>query len=348
MTTSAPTDPVDVLENALRTVLGSGFEEEVRALTESEKWYRPSLSVQELFRLWVRPRVLSGVDPNWVFHGLRMADRRRLFQAVGIAAAVVSKAGQAELAELVLESVGFPNKRSRGHRSLLDDWKELVELVDNGDDERAATLGRQRTERLLRKALFFYCSVGHAEVFARMLANPGSLRVPKAFVGASPDALASKFLDDDISDLGFLALAMRKFSTRLEDEIALLPSGSPLALLSQTEYEQVSALASALQPYTHDKPSKHDARRTDLLSAVSAVSNSVGAMIARGVVPDELVVVETGTSLIGEGFRGVGELGSELQLLASPAPPLGKRILFIASAACHHSRCVWALSPWAR
>ena len=49
-----------------------------------EKSDQPTLPVNELFRLWVRGRILEGEEPGWDFHLLRMADRRRLFRDLGL------------------------------------------------------------------------------------------------------------------------------------------------------------------------------------------------------------------------------------------------------------------------
>lgn len=347
MTTNAPTpDAVRRLEVVLQEVLGASFEDEVRAQTENERWYRATLSVSELFRLWVRSRILDGDDPAWVFRGLRMADRRRLFQLVGLEASTISTSTPLEHAELVLHAVGLPVKRTRGNRSLLEDWHEVTELIETGEDERAATLGRQRAERFLRRMLYFYCATGHASAFTAIARAPGSLRVPRAFEGAGDEQVAALFVNDDIADLGFLALALRKLSSRVEEARILNLSGAPLLLLGQKEYEAFSSLGTALQPYTHDKPTKLATRRDNFAIAAQGVSDVVAAMASRDVAPDDVFVLETSVSLVGRAFRGVTDNGEHIYLMSEQTPPLGERVLYLSSASCKYATCIWTPNPW--
>lgn len=334
------------LETALREILGGDFEEEVRAQTETEPWYQPSIPVCELFRLWVRSRVLDGKDPSWVFSWLRMADRRRLFQNLALPSDKIARSSPTEHAELVLDAVGLPVKRTRGRKHLIGGWREVSALIETGEDEKAATLGRQRAERFLRKILYFYCAAGYGNLFATMIKNPGNLRVPRAFEKATETEYAELFINDDISDLGFLALALRKFAVRIEEASILGLSGAPLQIFSQSEYEHFSSLGTALQPYTHDKPSKHDVRRGQFASAAQSVVGIVESMAARNVVPDDAFVLETCLSLVGGVFRGVTDDGTQVHFMSQKAPPLGKRVLYLSSASCKYATCIWAPNPW--
>jgi len=340
------TDALERLEALLREILGGGFEDEVHAQTENEKWYRPSIPVGELFRLWVRSRILDGAEAGWVFHGLRMGDRRRLFQLLKIDSSIVQAASAAQHAELVLEAVGLPVKRSHGLRTFLQQWQEISDLVHAGDADRAATLGRQRAERFLRRMLYFYCAAGHSQIFAEMLHDPGTLRVPKAFQGAKPEDLSALLVSDDVADLGFLALLLRKFSSRIEEASVVGMSGSPLVVFSQRDYEGFSTLGTALQPYTHDKPSRHARRQDDFADAARAITALVAAMAARNVVPDGALVIETCVSLVGTVFKGVTDDGRQVHLVTQPAPALGQRVLFLSSAACNYATSIWAPNPW--
>jgi hypothetical protein len=293
--------------------------------------------------LWARRKLLAGDDPSWVFTGLRMSDRTRLFQFLQLD---VAGSGAADHATRVLEACGLPARRSRTETHVVHEWNEIAELADAGEDDRAATWARQRAERLLRKILYFYCSTGFASVFVDLVANPGNLRIPKPFSSTGPSDVAAQFLNDDAADLGFLALALRKFSVRLERSGACGQNGSPLILLSASEHDTLSRLATSLQPYTHDKPSKLLVRRSDLVAAAQSMSACVTAMVKRNVVPGEVLVVETCSSIVGDLFRGFTNDGKEVHLVAQTLPPLGQRVLFLSSAECQYATCVWALNPW--
>lgn len=345
-TESEVADALSRLEAVLRDILGGGFEDEIRAQTENEKWYRASIPVGELFRLWVRSRILDGVEPSWVFHGLRMGDRRRLFQLLKIENSIARSTTATAHAELVLEAVGLPFKRSHGLRTFLQQWQEISDLVFAGDADRAATLGRQRAERFLRRMLYFYSAAGHSQIFADMLRDPGTLRVPKAFQNANPDQLPALLVNDDVADLGFLALVLRKFSSRIEEAGVMGMSGSSLVLFSQKEYDGFSALGTALQPYTHDKPSRHERRQDDFAEATRSISAIVTGMASRNVVPDGALVIETCVSLVGTVFKGVTDDGRQVYLMTHTAPPLGQRVLFLSSAACKYATSIWAPNPW--
>jgi hypothetical protein len=340
------TDGLDALESVLRTVLGAGFEDEIRGQTEREKWYRNTLPVGELFHLWVRAQILGGNDAGWVFSGLRMADRRRLFEVLKIDPHYIATTTTAEHAERVLLAVGLPVKRTRGHRRLREDWDEFASLAESGEDERAATLGRQRAERFLRKMMYFYCATGHAKTFAEIVKDPGNLRLAPAFRRATETDLAGLFTNDDVTDLGFLTLALRKFSSRIEDTGIRGMSGAPLVLFGHAELEAFNALATALQPYTHDKPSKFTVRQQELVATARAVGAIVTAMAARNVVPDDVFVLETCDTPVGRMFRGVTDDGVHVHLIAQRPPPPGRSVLYLATAACQYASCVWATNPW--
>ncbi len=339
-------DALQRLESVLREVLGGGFEDEVRAQTENEKWYRPTIPVSELFCLWVRSRVLDGVDATWVFQGLRMGDRRRLFQLLNVDSGALNSTGPGEHAELVLEAVGLPLMRSHGLRTFQQQWREVADLVEAGDGDRAATLARQRSERFLRRMLYFYCSAGHAQAFLDMVRDPGTLRVPKAFQSARLEELPSLIVNDDVADLGFLALVLRKLSSRIEDGGVTSMSGTPLVVFNQKEHEGFSTLGTALQPYTHDKPSRQARRQDDLVDATRAINALVSNMAMRNVVPDGALVLETCVSLVGSVFKGVTDDGRQVHLVTQSVPVLGQRVLYLASAACKYATCIWAPNPW--
>lgn len=344
--TEVQVDALERLEAVLRDILGGGFEDEIRAQTENEKWYRPTIPASELFRLWVRSRVLDGDEAGWVFHGLRMGDRRRLFQTLKLDSGVINATGPTEHAELVLEAVGLPLKRSHGLRTFQQQWKEVSDLVDAGEGDRAATLARQRAERFLRRMLYFYCAAGQAQAFADMLRDPGSLRVPKTFQTAKVEELSGLLVNDDVADLGFLALVLRKLSSRIEEAGIAGVSGSPLVVFNQKEYDGFSALGTALQPYTHDKPSRNAKRQQDLADAARTITSLVSSMAARNVVPDGALVLETCVSLVGSVFKGITDDGRQVYLVTQTVPPLAERVLYLASATCKYATCVWALNPW--
>ena len=70
-------------------------------------------------------------------------------------------------------------------------------------------------------------------------------------------------------------------------------------------------------------------------------------MIGRNIVPDEALVLETCETLIGSSFRGVVDDGATMHFVAESAPSLGMRVLYLTTAGCDYSTCVWAADPWA-
>lgn len=340
---SLPEHPLERLAHALMTVFGTDFEDEIRAKTEREEWYKDTLPGEELFQLWARRKLLAGDDPGWVFTGLRMSDRTRLFDVLQLD---VTGMGSADHAFHVLDACGIPARTSQVGPDAVGQWNEIARLTEEAEDERAAALARQRAERLLRKLLYFYCTTGHASVFVELIADPGSLRVPKAFKSVDSANISACFLDDDVADLGFLALAFRKFSARLEHKGVRGQDGGPIVLFSAPEHQIVTTLATSLQPYTHDKPSKLAVRRNDLANAARAMAGCVAAMVNRNTIPVEVLVLENCSSIVGGLFRGLTSDGKEVHLATQTTPPLGKRVLVLSSAFCKYATCIWAPSPW--
>jgi hypothetical protein len=341
------------LEAALRELLGANFESELRASAEEAPWYHSAISATDLFRFRVWEHLERGNDGMWVLELLRGSERKFLAVKVGIDRAAIVGKSPAQLASDVLVQVGLPATRIAGLQRLRAVWDEVAALIDADEDEKAAVLGRQRAERLLRNLLFFYCSCAFGTQFLELLLDPGSMRLPprlgavlKQDAASRCDALLALLRDDGWAELGFLSLAVRKLASRLDKEGARTISGLPLNLMSAGEADTFTGLGTALQPYAHDKPSLHATRHDDLAKAVAAVRSSVLTMVTRGVIPDELLVLERCESLLGPVFRGTLESGDQLRLVCERAPPLGKRILFVPAARRDFARCHWSESPW--
>lgn len=345
--------PVKRLQDALSAVLGEKFEAEIRALVDGTTWYFPDLSMEEVFTLWITNHLAHSQDSQWVFQPLRVGERKFLCEQLGIQRAdIVGKTPQ-ELAELVLLASGFPPAHVSGNRVTVDSWHHLVELVKNDEDERAAVLARQRAERLLRKLLYFYCSTGHSPEFVAMLQNPGTLRLPKRLedeltnTAPNPETrITALLLVDGWADLGFLALSLRKLSDRLVQAGARHVSGAPLKLLGAQEHDAFSKLGTALQPYTHDRPSKFESMQQELRDALLEVTGAVTAIVNRGILPDEVLVVEAGVAFAGPIFRCLKDSGTTRYYRTQQTPPIGKRILVVPSTDCDYARCEWVEAPW--
>jgi len=333
--------------------LGAAFEEDMRSLVDNEPWYSPSLPVEELFRYRVLDHLEKGGDGLWIFESLRTSERKFLAEKLGIERSSIAGATSAQLAERILARLGLPLTKLAGVKHLRDDWNTLRSLVAAGEDEKAAVLGRQRAERLLRRLFLFYSATGYASAVLHLLADPGSLRVPKKFDGILSlpepqqiDTLILILIQDDWAELGFLTVALRKLSIELERRKERNLSGSDLALITVKEQESFAGLAKALQAYAHDRPSTVETRKDELMISLQETAAAIEVMVQRNVIPDELLVLETGQSLLGPVTRGIAEGGRELKLLTDPSPQLGSRILYIAAAPRNYAKCVWVESPW--
>lgn len=352
-----PETGLERLERALRNVLGDqGFDEQIRTLAENQNWYTPELPNTEVFRLWAYENISHEDDPLWVFQPIRAGERKYLCDHLGIERSQIVGKSPRELADIILAASGLPVTRVAGVSATLASWQDIVRLVDNEEDERAAVVSRQKAERLLRKILHFYCSCGYGSTFIEMLDNPGRLTIPRVLteaLGTDDDLRISKvvelFLVDGWADLGFLAMALRKYSSRLETSSILHPSGKPLVLFTQGDYDAFNKLSTALQSYTHDKPSKQASRRDELLQALRDVIETFEKMIARGIVPDELLVMAAGSTFLGDAFKGLhdsGRLRCLTTQISQMPPPLGRRVMVVATVQRDYARCIWVESPW--
>ncbi|WP_162601299.1 hypothetical protein [Occallatibacter savannae] len=334
-------------------MLGENYEHEIRALVDGKAWYRNDIGIEEVFNLWIARSIESALDASWIFEPLRVSERKFLCEHFGIARPEIIGKSPRELAERLLQIAGLPVFRMTGNRAMLESWQHLLSLVNNDDDDRAAVAARQRAERVLRKILFFYCATGYSEEFIRMLENPGTLRVPQRLATELKNSdlerrarITNLFTEDGWADLGFLALALRKFSERLLEAHALHVSGAQLKLYTAQEHEAFNRLGSALQPYTHDRPSKQESKKQDLRDALLEIVAALTTMIARGVVPDEALVIETGISILGAVFKISFEAQTSRYFRSSETPPVGSVILVLSSTNCDYASCNWVASPW--
>ncbi|WP_147443402.1 hypothetical protein [Corallococcus sp. AB011P] len=351
--TNAPHQGVTTLESALRQTLGAVFDDELRALVEGKQWYSSSLSSAEVFRFWVRENIETRNDALWVFQALRASERKSLLVNLGIEKSLIAGEPPQEWANRVLDAVGLPRMAVFGLKSVRTAWLDIQQLAISQQDEKAAALSRQRAERLLRTVLLFYLSIGHDKAFAEILADPGTLNIPRRLQKiVSPDLentrkeLASVICEDGWADLGFLNLALRKLSSKLEKIGTTDIRDVPLQIFTPPEQSQFNNLSTALQPYTHDKPSAFKSRRLQLEEAIAGVIAVVDGMISRNVIPDEMLVVESCNGILGPEFRGILDTGQERRLSTNNLPPVGRRILFIARAPCDFAHCVWMPTPW--
>jgi hypothetical protein len=348
-----PETNLERLRRAFTEVLGEDYDSEIRSLVEGRVWYHAEIGIEEVFNLWVATNVESAADALWIFEPLRVSDRKFLCERFGIQRADIIGKTPKELAEAVLSATGLPILRATGNRIVLANWEHLLALVDNEEDARAAVFARQRAERLLRKILFFYCSTRYGSEFVSMLENPGSLRLHKQLTGelgqtdATRESRVAKLLTvDGWADLGFLALALRKYSERLAEARATHISGAPLVLFTSQEHEAFSKLSTALQPYTHDRPSQVQSMRQELRDALLEIVAVIAHMIRRGVLPDETLVLETGMSIIGPVFKCLLDTSSSRYFRSVILPTVGRTILVLPSADADYANCDWVESPW--
>ena len=343
---------VRALEGALRSVLGERVEEELRALFENEPWYRNDLTSAELFDLWVIDAVERPDDPQWVLQFLRVSERKFLCDALGIARARIIGLPPRDLGLLVLQTLGLPFAVLSGFDYYRKSWLSIARMVERNEDATAATHCRQLSERFLKQLLSFYCSGEHRSFLLQVLREPGELRLPpklQRFIrkeDGGNGGLSELLASDDWADLGFLALCLAKMASLMVAAGIRHIRGGPLILLDSRETQAFVNLGTALQAYAHDKPSRIANRRAELLLAVRSVIEATETMGVRGTVPEELVVCEHGTDVVGTWFAGRSQSGGKRLLRSSKLPALGARVLFLASSDRNPSHCQWAYSPW--
>jgi hypothetical protein len=345
-------EAIRALESALRSLLGPAFEDDIRSLAENEPWYSPNLSAEELFRFRVLDHIERGSDGLWIFESLRVSERKFLAEKLGIERSSIPGETSAQLADRILMKPGLPQTTLSGPSRIRELWSHLSGLPDAGEDEKAAVLGRQMAERLLRRLFVFYAASLYTDVVLQILADPGSLKLPHRLeaipdlpVSERANALTSALREEDWADLGFLIVVLRKLSAELERRGEKHLSGEPLTIMSVKEQEAFGNLAKALQAYAHDRPSSIATRRDTLSKALREAFTAIDSMSQRNVIPNELLVLENGKSLLGPVTHGIIEGGRQLRLLTTQQPQLGSRILFIAAAPRDHAKCAWVESP---
>lgn len=336
---------INRLETALRAVLGVKFDDEMHALVEDKEWYTPNLQSTEVFRLWVRDNLMNPTDELWIFRPVRTSERKFLVDELGIERASIVGKTPRQLAYAILGQLGLPIMSVFGRTRLIQAWRGIAQLITEGQDEKAAVLCRQRAERLLRTILYFYCSSSHGREFLDILREPGTLRLPKLLADvpghAEPEqALYDVLRQDGWADLGFLAMAVRKLSSKLEGGV--VTSG----ILTQREFDAFTALAVSLQAYAHDNPSAQEVRRPQLETSVDAMEGIISGLITRNIVPEEMIVLEIASSLLGDVCLGLLDTGRIRKLSMKQQPQLAQRILFVPAANRDYSSCSWTDSPW--
>jgi len=341
---------LEPLARGLMSVLGPAFEVECRAVVSHEPWYHESLPIADVIRLWAYTNVLRSDDPLWPFQPLRAAERKHLCEALGIDRSEVVGSSPGVLARKVIARCGLPLVDRAGPKSEHERWTAILEQVRAGEDEKGSVALRQQAERLLRVVLHFYASVQFGDVFHSIACNPGDIRVPdrlrKVVDRNSPAETVRLLAEDGWADLGFLALILRKVSSALETGNQRHLTGDALELLSAAECNAFLNLATALQSYTHDRPSKLPTRKMDLEVATVRCVQVVETMDRRRILPDELTVLEEGVSLIGQFYRGITPSGVIRVLSADKAPQVGTRILFVSSTLSEYAWTWWIDSPW--
>lgn len=354
-TIEPPCPSIDRLEAAMRAVLKDSFEVELQAVVESAAWFHGDLPPAELLRLWICDNLENREDPQWIFRFFRPTERKYLTDQLGIPRSEILGKTPRQVASLVMLASGLPCLDLLGVQAVQTQWAELHRLVSNEEDEKAAVLCRQRAERLLREIVVFYCSVGHSEHFVEIIKDPGNLRLPgklvKEVVGGTPEERATQlvaaFGDDGLADLGFLAMALRKFSARIYDAGAKHVSGASLNLFDVKDHEAFVALGTALQAYHHDKPSRFATRRSELLASVELVRGAIHGMAVRRVLPDELFVTEGSCRTpFGKAFRGITDSGKIRCLTTEATPRLAQRIRYVAATERDYARCLWREAIW--
>jgi hypothetical protein len=190
-------------------------------------------------------------------------------------------------------------------------------------------------------------TTGVAGTVLQIIEAPGKLVVPRRLsrvIAATGEArhlaLLCALQEDGWADLGFLGLLIRKLSSRLEE------AGTHRPILTEDEYDTIRRLSQNLQNYAHDRTLAPSDRATHLFVAVRAACASIGALIDREIVPDELIVLENGSSIFGSTFEGVTDDGRFRKFWSDKIPPLGSRILLLPTTRAHCAGCVWTESLW--
>lgn len=343
------TSGLAVLEDAYRQILGEGFGDELRSLVESRRWFSPDLNASEMFRLWVCDNVESCQASDWIFQPIRAGERRQLAQLLGVEIAPLAGRGPVEIATALLGAIRMPSTAPFGRDAVVRGWEDAIESILRGEDEKAATKLRQLSERTLKILLSFYAWTEWGSRFVEILHDPGSLRIPRSFeqaLKAESVDLVSLMSSDGWADLGFLTMALRKFSSRLKSAEALLPNGQPLQLFEQSDADAFLSLATALQPYAHDKPSVALQRTNNLTAAAQEALRVVHVLVGRGVFPQSAVVLAAGQSVYGPSFRGIDSSAQVRCVTCSVLPDVSARVYLLAASNRPFSHCIWAPAPW--
>jgi hypothetical protein len=116
--------------------------------------------------------------------------------------------------------------------------------------------------------------------------------------------------------------------------------------MSDVEQKSFLGLAAALQSYAHDNPTRLKERKDELLRSLHLVLKAVSAAVDRRVVPDELLVLDTSRTLIGNFFGGLLDDGRPRRLTSATVPTLGQKVLYLSSAERDGATCLWTVSPW--
>ncbi|MGQ0504690.1 MAG: hypothetical protein ACT4TC_05165 [Myxococcaceae bacterium] len=340
------------LEHALMEVLGPGFEDALRSLVEHERWYTTGIVVKDLFDFWVRDRLEAALDDTWVFECLRAHERKFLCERVGIDRAALIGKTPTEVAGAVLDACAIPHARPKSAREFAESCRALAELVED-DDHHVAVSARQKAERALRIMLFFHTYTLCAADFTDLIDNPGEVRLPRrleklksANLHTSAEHLCGALQEDGWADLGFLTLATRKLSKRLEERAARSISGGLLTLFSSKEADSFLALGTALQAYTHDRPSADTNKKQALRAAMDEVARSIQSMVERTAFPDEVVVREVCDGIFGTVIHVANSAGAELRLSVEKRPTVGQKLFIQRATSRPYARCEWSPCPW--
>lgn len=342
------------LFDALSVVLGESLDAQIRAEVEGEGWYHVDLPLDEVFREWVWQNITSPKDPSWMMAPIRSTERKQLCQELGISPNEVIGKAQRDIARLILSAAQLPVQSSEHDCNFVITWGDIIQTIENGEDERAASLARSKAERLLRLLAFFYVSIGYGEELVGVIRNPGSMRVPVKLASVleseePEEELCSIILEDGWADLGFLIIFVRKLSKVLENRAERNINGRALELLTVDDQTRFEALARSLQPYAHDKPSAVETRRDEFLLAVRDIARSVSEMQNRRSLPERVLITEVGETFLGASFRAIdANLESRLYHCDSGqgSPSVGDQVLLIAATDTLGSSSRWVCCPW--
>lgn len=330
------------LYSAITEVLESHFVEELESYLSEDEFGRTTKgSLIHRFEEWIVELVRTQGDVKSLVDSMGTRTGNMVLQKM------VGERPKYKRSELVSEfgdALGIPKLHINGCGFYLKRVKEFQDELNEGrtDYESVASRLRQDTERLLREVALLANASGLTEAFQASLLNNSNLRLPRntPTVAASlnKECIERLILDENWGDLGFLNILVGKAgkAVRRGDHPGVIEP------LKKNEAKAINELTSALQDYTHFKPSQKTEREQKLKDALTILEGCIEGMESRGAIPRAAVLLTRECGYFGQTYSGRDASGTWVTLRTDEDLPLGVRILFREVSNPVHRLAGWA------